>query len=144
MKKVLVVTGSQTGKLILRLTAEGEHVSLDLASSSEVREEILSMLRDGLVEWSTEDRDTTQRITPASDPTFLDRLAGVLQREFSFLTRIETLETRPEQASLAPAAQGAPRQLRAVPAAAERFAYVDDEPRSQQPVRHPLQEAACI
>lgn len=88
-KKILIATGPQTGKQILRLEAEGDQVRLEVASSADVRDELLLMIRDGLVEESPREDGWTQRTTPSSDPAFLERLAGVLQREFAFRTEIQ-------------------------------------------------------
>lgn len=93
MMKTLNVMGPQTGKRILELTAENGHVSLVYASSDEVREEILSMLRDGLIDWSTDENGTIQHISTESDEDFLEKLAGVLLREFSFISEIKVIET---------------------------------------------------
>jgi hypothetical protein len=60
-----------------------------------VRSELQQMVDDGLSEWVGPYEDPTPRMTPSSDPRFLERLAAYLRRQFNF--RVELRDSEPEK-----------------------------------------------
>ncbi|HWO21158.1 MAG TPA: hypothetical protein VNO30_20460 [Kofleriaceae bacterium] len=57
-----------------------------------LRSELEQLVGDGLSEWVGPEEDPAPRMTPSSDPRFLERLAAYLRRQFRFAIELQDSE----------------------------------------------------
>jgi hypothetical protein len=70
-------------------SANRSHV---VSAVERMRSDLDQLVEEGLSEWIGPYEDAMPRMTPSSDPRFLERLAAYLRRQFNFAIRLQDSE----------------------------------------------------
>jgi hypothetical protein len=83
MRMIVLSLMFEDGSRIAELSWIADRTQIVFAKES-LRSELEQIVKDGLSEWVGPEEDPVPRMTPSSDPRFLERLAAYLRRQFRF------------------------------------------------------------
>lgn len=88
MRKITLTLMFEDGSRIAELSWIANRTQIVFAKET-LSSELEQLVADGLSEWVGPEEDPIPRMTPSSDPRFLERLAAYLRRQFRFIIKLQ-------------------------------------------------------